>query len=184
MKLVIFDFDGVLVDTFSICFSLSAECNDNLSLEDYRSFFRDNIYNTTRSDGTPMNYRADFHEKYEEQTRELKVPEELKKLLKKLALKHTLAIVSSTPTLMIKGILDREDVLSCFKDIFGSDLHKSKVVKIKMLLEKYKTTPLDALFVTDTTGDIIEARECKVESIAVPWAIMKKGLFYKKNHLR
>lgn len=183
MKTILFDFDGVLVDTFSICFSLSSECNENLSLEDYRSFFNGNIYNTKRSDGRPIGYRSDFHEKYEIHTRELKVPDELKKLLKNLSSKYTLAIVSSTPTRLIKDILNREDLVSCFTDIYGSDLHRSKVIKIKILLEKYKTLPNNAVFITDTAGDIIEARECDVRSVAVTWGYQKKENLLKEKPL-
>ena len=38
-----------------------------------------------------------------------------------------------------------------------------------MLLDKYKITSEDAVFITDTVGDIVEARECGVRSIAVSW---------------
>jgi phosphoglycolate phosphatase len=168
-KLILFDFDGVLVDTLSICFSLNAENNDALSLEEYKSFFKGNVYEAKRFDGSSMKYRDDYFEKYATQTRELKVPEEIIRILKELSAKYILAIVSSAPKVQINDILNREKVSYCFVDIFGSDFHTSKVIKIKMILEKFGVTNTNVIFITDTMGDIIEARECGVKSIAVSW---------------
>lgn len=169
MKLILFDFDGVLVDTFGIVYSLGLETNPNLSEEEYKSFFNGNIHEAKRSDGASISYRLDYEDQYKIKTRELKIPEKLKEMLRELSLDYTLAIISSTESLSITKILSREGADSYFVDILGRDVHKSKVVKIKMFLEKYGISPKDAVFITDTVGDIIEARECEVRSIAVTW---------------
>jgi len=174
MKMILFDFDGVLVDTLSICFSLNAENNAGLSLEEYKSFFTGNVYNSKRTDGSSMTYRDDYFDQYAKKTRELKVPQEIKDILKNLSTKYKIIIVSSAPKPQIKDILDRESVSYCFADIYGSDLHTSKVVKIKKLLNEFDITSKDVIYITDTTGDIIEARECGVESIAVSWGFHNK----------
>ena len=51
----------------------------------------------------------------------------------------------------------------------GNDVHASKTVKNKMLLEKYALSPADAVFITDTLGDIREATECGIPAIGVLW---------------
>ena len=185
MKLIIFDFDGVLIDTLSICFSLNEEIHKDLSLKEYKSFFEGNIYNNVkRFDGTPKNYRSDFDEQYKIKTRELKVPQELKVILQDLSLKYTLVIISSTPTPSIKGILDHENILLYFKDILGSDVHKSKILKIQMIFKKYNLSSKDIVFITDTLGDIKEAKKCDVKSIAVTWGFHDKSILEKGNPFR
>jgi phosphoglycolate phosphatase len=179
MKLILFDFDGVLVDTLLISFSISAEMDDKLSLEEYKSFFHGNIYDAIKSGRGRDSYRPDYYEQYSARTRELRVPDELKKVLNKLSLSDTLVIVSSTPASLINEILDRDGVAAYFEDIYGREIHTSKVVKIKMLLEKYKIAPEGAVYITDTVGDIMEARECGVKSIAVTWGFHDEATLQK-----
>lgn len=181
MKLIIFDFDGVLVDTFGIAYSLSLETNPDLSEDEYKSFFNGNIHDAKSKDGASIKYRLDYEDQYKIRTRELKIPEELQKIIKELYSAYTLAIVSSTATSSIVKILERDGVSIYFPDILGSDLHASKVVKNKMLLEKYKISPDDAVFVTDTVGDILEARECGIKSIAVTWGFHDEEMLRKLN---
>jgi len=181
MKLILFDFDGVLVDTLGITYSMDVEMNQHLSLEEHKSFFGGNIHNAVRKNGAPINYSSDYDKIYRIKTREVKVPDKLKELVKKLSKEYNLVIVSSTPSTTIREILEREGIASYFNDFFGSDVHKSKVIKIKMLLEKYKVPPEEAVYITDTTGDIMEARECGVKSIAVTWGFHDEKTLLKAN---
>lgn len=167
MKLVIFDFDGVLVDTLGIAFAINVKAEPTLSLEKYKSFFEGNIHDAIKSG--KKKFIPDFDEHYSEMTRELAIPPALKKIVQKLYANNVLSIASSSSTYLIEDILKREGIDNCFKDVWGSDMHQSKIIKIKKLLEKYKVVPEEAVFITDTAGDILEGRECKVKSIAVTW---------------
>ena len=56
----------------------------------------------------------------------------------------------------------------------------SKVIKINGLLKKYGHDPKDALFITDTLGDIRDGTACGVATIGVTWGnhdreTLKKG---------
>lgn len=179
-KLVIFDFDGVLVDTLPVVFSLSKEVNENLSLEEFKSFFHGNFYKAVRFDGTPRNRNPKTLEKYEEKSRELKIPIVLKHTLENLSKKYILTIVSSTATNLILRILERENC-NFFNDVLGADIHASKVEKNKTLLEKYNLSPSNAVFITDTSGDIKEASECNIRSIAVTWGFHDREELEKDN---
>ncbi len=169
MKLIIFDFDGVLVDTLGIVYSINTQVNQGLSMEEYKSFFEGNIYNAKRFDGTPKKHHPNFERIYEEETRALVVPVALKEVLKKLRNDYILVIISSSYTSSIKKILQKENIAILFQDVLGADVHRNKVFKIRMILEKYKITQEEAVYVTDTVGDILEARECGLKSIAVSW---------------
>ncbi len=179
MKLILFDFDGVLVDTLGISYSIAKEVNKDLALEKYKTFFEGNIYNAIND--TDFIGDENFFAKYQKLTRELKVPEILFDLVEDLSSSYLLAIVSSSPAHLIKEILDRDGSSAYFADILGQETHTSKVKKIKMLLEKYKVGPEDAVYITDTVGDILEARECGVKSIAVIWGFHDEETLRKAN---
>lgn len=174
-KLVMFDFDGVLIDTLFVLYGINTKINKNLSLEEYKNIFTGNIYNALRPDGTKKKSHPEFSNLYDNRTRELKVPAVLKDCVKELSGKYDLAIVSSTGNSSIKKILEREGIDLYFQDILGSDVAHSKSDKIKMLLEKYGKNSEDCVFITDTLGDIREAASCRVESVAVTWGFHERA---------
>lgn len=182
MKAILFDFDGVLVDTLDVVFAINQEADPNITLEQYKAHFDGNVHEAIKA-GKKKRI-LDFDERYKLRTRELKIPEVLKEIVKDLSLKCNLAIVSSTHSSSIEEILDREGLSSCFKDILGCDVDTSKVVKNKMFLEKYNTSPEDAIFITDTTGDVGEARVCGIKSIAVTWGFQERATLEKSNPAR
>ena len=180
-KLVLFDFDGVLVDTLNIYHTISSEVNPDLSIEEYKTFFEGNIYDSLRKDGNKTNRHPNFQERVQDYIREMVIPILLKDILINLSQNYILFIVSSTPSSDLKQILQRENSLEYFTGILGSDVHTSKVVKNKMILEKYGVSPENAVFITDTLGDIKEARQCGIESIAVTWGFHDRERLEKGN---
>jgi phosphoglycolate phosphatase len=180
-KIILFDFDGVLINTLDVCWGINTEVNENLSKEEYKSFFEGNIYDAVRHDGSKRNRHPDFFTLYSERTRHLEVPELLISIVKKLSQTFILCVVSSTDTSSIKEHLKKAGLAEFFLDVLGADFHTSKVHKIEHLLEKYKKYPQDALFITDTVGDIREAKKCGVESIAVSWGFHEKEKLEKEN---
>ncbi len=178
MKLIIFDFDGVLVDTLLMHYKISKEANNGLPLDVFKSLFDGNIYKSVENN-SKVKQHPRFFERYEEESRELIVPEILKNIIQELNKKYILAIVSATPSALIEKILKQANMSGCFSDILGGDIHKSKVVKNKMLLDKYKILSNEAVYITDTVGDIIEARECGIKSIAVTWGFQDEKTLLK-----
>lgn len=168
MKLILFDFDGVLVDTLVMHHAISQEVNKDLSLDEFRDLFNGNIFDSVKNSLTVKQHPR-FFERFEEESRELKIPKSLKDSIHRLNKDYILAIVSATPSSLIAKILKQADSYEYFSDILGGDIHTSKVIKNKMLLEKYEVASKEAVYITDTVGDVIEARECGVQSIAVTW---------------
>jgi phosphoglycolate phosphatase len=99
-------------------------------------------------------------------------------VLKQLSKNYKLIIVSSTPKALISSFFKQHHVLRYFKEILGSDFDKSKVNKINYVLKKYRLPPQNCLFITDTLGDILEAKKCGIKSIAI------KGGFHPNSTLR
>ena len=56
-------------------------------------------------------------------------------------------------------------MLKAFTEILGFDIETSKVKKFNMIFKKYNVAPNQAIFLTDTSGDINEAKEAKINFI-------------------
>jgi phosphoglycolate phosphatase len=181
MKLILFDFDGVLVDTLMMHYKISKEVNKGMSLDFFRSFQSENLYVALKKNPeTKMHPK--FFERYEEESRELKIPVSIKNIFHKLNKKdYIFAIVSSTPSNLVAKILKQAGAFEYFVDVLGGDFDNSKIVKNKILLKKYKILSKDAVYITDTVGDIIEARECGIASIAVTWGFQEKKTLQKEK---
>lgn len=176
MKYVLFDFDGVFIHTHLLSYEIHLELNPTLDYKFFKSLSHGNFieeYTKAVSEKKIVD-NPDFEEKYITGSSKLTMPEELKKTVINLSKDYPFAVVSSSSSKLIKPFMEKEGVLPLFSKILGADTHPSKVVKISNLLKEEGISPKDAIFVTDTTGDIHEARKCEVEAIAVTWGMHEK----------
>lgn len=181
-KLVLFDFDGVLANTLEYSYQIHKDANPDFSWEVFQSLSDGNFhdgYDNALQDGKHI-HPKDFHDQYKNNLDKISIHQALHDSIKILSEKHILIIVSSTRSDFIKDFLEKEETLDFFSEIYGADIHKSKVVKINMILEKYKAPPIDCVFITDTLGDVKEAGECGIRSIGITWGLhssdhMEKG---------
>ncbi len=89
--------------------------------------------------------------------------------IKELARAYTLIIVSSAIAAPIKAYADLHNLNRYFTEILGGDHEQSKTKKFHMIFKKYHTSASRCLFVTDTLGDLREAKAAGVPSLAVTW---------------
>ena len=176
-KLIMFDFDGVLVNTLQMCFDINAEADTDITLPQYQALFSGNIMEMVKKTGFKGN--PNFFGRYAEESRRVTIPEEMKKLVRKYAGTHTLSIISGSETSSILDVVVREGIADCFADVLGYDVDPQKTVRIKTLLKQYDALPDDALFITDTSGDVYEAAECEVPAVAVTWGFQDKETLTK-----
>lgn len=169
-KLIIFDFDGVIVNTFPFAYEINKK-QSGITEEEYRKKFEGNIYEAPRTVNEQKIPQAtfDFFTHYTPLLMNSDPEVGILGSIRELSEKYTLSIVSSTLTKSIDDYLERVGVRNCFQEILGPDIEKSKVKKINSLLEKYDIASSEAVLITDTTGDIQEAERCGVKSIAVSW---------------
>src|ERR1035437_2925715 len=155
-KLVMFDFDGVLVNTLEFCYRLHKDANKGLTWEKFSSFsngnFHEGMGKAINEDGHIR--PKDFDEKYEQNLLTLTIHDILHEAILSMADSYRLAVVSSITSGYIQEFLIQENSLECFSEILGSDMNKSKVYKIKSLIDKYSYTKDEAVYITDTLGDI------------------------------
>jgi phosphoglycolate phosphatase-like HAD superfamily hydrolase len=182
-KVILFDFDGVLAHTLEHAFSIHKLLNPQFLWEEFQKMGEGNFHAEYRKkfEAGGHVHPENYPEEYSKKLAQMNLESELAELVTELSLIYTLYIVSSTKTSYIQDFLEREKVLTYFTDVLGADIHESKVVKIKSVLEKEMVVPSQCLFITDTTGDVREASECDVPSVCVSWGLHSRERLEKKN---
>ena len=179
MKTIIFDFDGVVHDTFELAYSINVQMyGKELTRNDYRDFFNGNIF---ESKAVTKTDNETFFKLQEEAFKYLEIDEDIRENLEKLSKEHDLFIISSNQEYNLNTYFKNNDFTHVFKEVLGAETHRSKVEKFKYLFEKYDLSPQDCVFVTDTLGDILEGNKVGVKTIAVDFGFHERARLEKGN---
>jgi len=162
-KIIIFDFDGVIADSFDIVLEVKRIAIPSLTEESYRMKFNGNIVDAKYKEKVVE--EIDFFTEYGRRFKFLDIDKNVKDVIKNLSKDFKLFIVSSTINPIIEEYLVRHGILDCFTDIISHDIETSKVKRFQMIFKKYKISPNKTIFISDTSGDINEAQEAKINFI-------------------
>jgi len=183
-KLLIFDFDGVLEDTFDWNYEVARKRYDNLDKEDYRTWFDGNIYeHPVVKKAGPMNV-IEYFEEYKKGFENRIISPEFKDVLFALRPKYHLVIISSIDDDIINPYLERSKIDNVFEEVWGIRRKTSKVEKFKDFITLYNVTKEECFFVTDTLGDIKEANQVGIESIGVTWGYQNRERLEKGDPVK
>jgi len=183
MKAVVFDFDGVIHDTYELAYQINVEITGGaLTREEHRDFFNGNMFERVIVDKEKEKIESEnFYRLQNEAFEHLKIDKNIKNNLEKLAKKYSLFIISSNQEEALNIYFQNNKFTHIFKEILGSETHQSKVEKFKYLFEKYSLVADDCIFVTDTLGDILEGNKVGVRTIAVDFGFHKRDRLEKGN---
>jgi len=178
LKAIIFDFDGVLGDTYAMSLEVFRTFRSDLSDQSYKDQYNGNVLHNNPMDFKPEEKDVFFQEMHKRFEEKHLFP--FKKELQNLSEEYKLFVVSSTREENINKYLNCGNLLQNFEHILGTDTNKSKVVKFKMIFEKYNLKAEECLFFTDTLGDLRESFEVNLPSVGVTWGFqdhetLKKG---------
>lgn len=182
-KIVIFDFDGVIVDSFEHSLDTIQTLFPGTTREKYRDSYKGNVYENSKSytDKSIDEIKKVYFPLYMKGLHKIVLFSKMDKIIQDLSKRYTLTMVSSCAIGIIDAVLKREGLQHCFDSIFdGYNFHTSKIKKFKNVFDKYNVTSKDCIFITDTIGDLVEAEKAGIECIAVSWgyhdsALLKQG---------
>ncbi len=185
-KLFIFDFDGVIANSTNHYFKINKEkiWNTN-NFEEYKNLFMWNIFKKLKWNKSKEDAKIELEKYFEEQEKiidEIKLFDWIVDVLKELKNKWIIMdIVSSNRREFIKQLLKKYNLLYYFTNIYAEEDHYSKVDKIKSCLEKQNIDVENAVFITDTLWDILEANKVWIDTIAVDYWVHEKWRLEKGN---
>jgi phosphoglycolate phosphatase-like HAD superfamily hydrolase len=184
IKTIIFDFDGVICDTFSFHRHKVGEFTGNLLSEDeYRDIHNGNFFHNEHKELANVDWQKYRDFIYKDQS-QLIITDEVKETIRELSNSYDLFIVTSGGKKNISDILTNNGMGGIFKEILGLESHRSKVDKFNFIFDHYSISPADCIFVTDTLGDIVEANQLHIKTIAVDFGFHPKETLEKGKPLK
>ncbi len=174
LKAIIFDFDGVIWDTYEMNYTLSKLFDTHISERDFQDHHNGNVFETPKIKFKPEDIPVFFTKSREYFTENNIFP--IQEVIQNLSKKYQLFIVSSTIDDNIEYFLKIGKINQYFLRILGCSTHPSKVEKFKMIFSEHNLQPDNCIFITDTIGDIKEARHLNLKTIAVTWGYHPKEL--------
>lgn len=181
IKAVVFDFDGVIHNTFELGSAVNKIINPELTEEDYKQFFDGNLYEHKK---ITEEKSKKFLELSEKRYAELTIDLTIQKEIEKLSQEYKLFVITSNTEKIVKNYFENNKTTHLFEKILGLETHKSKKEKFKMLFKDYHLEKEEVIFVTDTLGDILEANELEIPTLAVDFGFHEKERLEKGNPLK
>jgi phosphoglycolate phosphatase len=175
--LVMFDYDGVIVDSFEVFATAFVDACRMAGIdavttpEQMLALFEDNFYVSLRAAGA-----SDVQiEKVLSRTAQALIRAShwlrpfplMPQVLAELGDSRTVMIVTSSPEAVVEGWLRRHGVQGV-AEVAGAESGRSKVEKIRDLTARFAGQEA-FWFVGDTAGDMREAREAGVTPLGVAW---------------
>ncbi len=181
IKAIVFDFDGVLVNTYESHFQIFNK-KYNLNRELHKRLFEGNVHEKRAKLEIKDSDISTFN-LLQKNLSKRKIKKDILNVLKELKKDYLLFIVSSNKEIILKEFLYKQKLQNLFEDIFGFETEIKKDEKFGLLLKKYKLNKNEVIFVTDTLGDILEVKKLKIKTIAVDFGFHEKERLEKGEPL-
>ena len=188
-KLILFDFDGVIVDSFDSVYKINKKAAEfvskKISKKDYINFFKGKFHKNLHNH---LQLNKDENKKFLQQKYNVFEGEYLKSglfsfapdMIEKLSKEASMAIISSAPSETIQKLLEINNLTKKFYNIFGMN-KKGKVENIKKCMIDTSVDAKNTFFITDTIGDVRDAKKVGVKTIAVTWGFHNEDMLRDSN---
>ena len=174
-KLLIFDYDGVIVDSLvifrkNLIEACARRASVDISEKDFLELFDGNMYEGMArlgvlEDKIPQ-ILEDLKEGLSKEQGNLKLFDGIDEVARRLSKQNYSAIITSNVSSVVENYLTSRG-MNCFTEVLGADKGTSKVQKIGILKSRYPG--FMCYYVGDTLGDMIEGKAAGVITIAVTW---------------
>lgn len=173
---LIFDYDGVIVDSFRLFMKYFLEAcriekvEDIKTKKDFLEIFDGNMYESLKHIGLSSEKICRIISIVKDNLlkthHDMNLFPGMKDVLEILSRKNILIVITSNNSEVVRDFFKLKDI-EVFREIYGSEEGSSKVEKINKVKKKYNGRYY--YYIGDTTGDIIEGKQAGVSTVAVTW---------------
>lgn len=182
IKAIIFDFDGVIVNNYEQHYQLSEKKTIDLTREEHKKLFEGNIH-AEREKLKHRDTGFDLMKIFSDSKKTDIIKNDIKEVLENLSKNYTLGVITSGYEYGINDFLKNNNLSEIFSFIYGYETDKVKVHKFEKALKEFNFNKDECIFVTDTLGDILEANETGIRTIAVDFGFHERERLQKGNPL-
>jgi phosphoglycolate phosphatase len=171
-KLIMFDFDGVIVDSLdhqcrAFVETLRAEgFADLATAERFLEFTESNWFEALAAADVPPSVVSEVENAFSAAPSPELFPE-MATVVERLTAAHRVIVITSSRTDVVERVLAEHSVRGV-AEVIGGDQDESKTRKIDNARRRFGRA-LAAWYVGDTVGDILEARRAGVGTVGVAW---------------
>jgi HAD superfamily hydrolase (TIGR01549 family) len=155
----------------------------NITIEEHKKQYDGNVH-LEREKLKDRDTGFDLLKCLSDSRKDRKIEEETKNTLVNLAKNFKLGVISSCHEYGIKDYLKNNGIDDLFSFIYGFETHKLKTFKFKKIIEDFDFKKEECIFITDTLGDILEANEVGISTIAVDFGYHERERLEKGNPLK
>lgn len=178
-KLIIWDFDGVIVDSRKLALELTQFQYENVDEDIHRNLFNGNLFESldklTKNNVGEEEHKEYLEKNYWPRKMELVPIRGMDEVLENLSQDFIMVINSSSSTVQIGAYLEKYNLSQYFSKIYGNEI-RDKKEKFRLILKDFNVLSESCVLITDTLGDVLEARAINIPAIVVLW-----GYQYKKH---
>ncbi|MFP4111652.1 MAG: HAD-IA family hydrolase [Candidatus Woesearchaeota archaeon] len=190
IKSIIFDFDGVISDSFPVTKMIF----ENLKKE--KGLFKDMKIENMLDDGIEETIRKSPHPKlyvlwlmlkaqkdYSEELSDTDLIPGMEKVIKYLSKNYDLNILSSNRKENIEKFLEKKKLKNYFSDIYSIKSLFGKHRSMRNILRKKRLKARHIIYVGDEDRDVLSLKKINVKVISVTWGYNSKKRLEEVNRL-
>ncbi|MBS3088529.1 HAD family hydrolase [Candidatus Pacearchaeota archaeon] len=172
IKLIIFDFDGTLVDTKEMIFKIIKDTFNKFNYQITSALIKEHLGNspirgTLKHLGINQKHIESVVSHSNAQTIKLsKKIKQAESLLVLKKLKQNKIILSNNVSQFINAVLENLGI-TFFDKVYGAEDFETKEQKIKQIMKKEKLFPNEIIYVGDKTVDVDVARSVRCVSVII-----------------
>ncbi len=174
-KIIIFDFDGVFVDDFDFHKNHIADfLSINIDDKEFYNIHSGNVYKDDHVGLELGNFDVqEYCQKIHDNLIKLPIVDGMSAVAEQVQKIGKSFVVSSGCEKNIRDFFENNDICTNMCSIYGVETNPSKEKKLEKILRESNVEAKNAIFITDTLGDIREANKVGIASIAVTWGFQR-----------
>ena len=188
--LLLFDYDGVIVDSFDALLAVCVEAQADLGRgrapapEDFRTIENLTFEELGRAIGLADGDTGPYAERVFALQRKrwsVRPFPDIVDVLAELAERHTLAVVTSSHGRIVASALEEFGLGAAIAAVTGGESGTTKAVRIARLREAHAAARESTCMIGDTAGDIRAGKEAGVRTAAVTWGFQPRDLLARES---
>ena len=184
-KLILFDYDGVIVDSMLLNLEVVSSVLEKLGYYDFPTieFCRDAECISfeawarkigVREDQLPEYIRG-IHEGVVLGAPNLLLFDGMRELLRSLSEQYVLGVITASTSEAARKFFNHHGIDNCFSYVVGGEEGGSKSVKISKIVEETESQVESVFYVGDAGTDVQQGKLAGVKTIAVTWGFQGKS---------